>query len=162
MAAGPRSETFRVHPNNKYAYDVNEMGSSVTAFTYDAQKGSLGEIQNISTLPEGFSGVNNSGEIQIDKAGRFLYASNRGHDSIAVFSVDGKNGKLTKMQTVPTQGKTPRNFSLDPTGNYLLAANQDSNTIVVFKVDKKSGRLSPAGQTVTLPSPVCIDFLPAE
>jgi 6-phosphogluconolactonase len=162
VAAGRGPRHFAFHPNNKYAYDVNEMGSSVTAFTYDAQKGSLGEIQNISTLPEGFSGVNNCGEIQIDKAGRFLYASNRGHDSIAVFSVDGKNGQLTKVQTVSTQGKTPRNFALDPTGKYLLAANQDSNTIVVFKVDKKSGRLSPAGQTVTVPSPVCIDFVPAE
>jgi 6-phosphogluconolactonase len=157
---GPRHFTF--HPNNKYAYDVNEMGSSVTAFTYDSQKGALHEIQNISTLPDGFSGVNNSAEIQVDKTGHFLYASNRGNDSIAVFSIDGKNGKLTKLQTIPTEGKTPRNFSLDPTGKYLLAANQDSDTIVVFKVDQKSGRLSSTGRTVTVPSPVCIDFVPAK
>jgi 6-phosphogluconolactonase len=156
---GPRH--FAFHPNNKYAYDVNEMGSSVTAFSYDAQKGVLHEIQNISTLPEGFTGVNNSAEIQIDKAGRFLYASNRGHDSIATFSISRKDGKLTKIQTMSTQGKTPRNFALDPTGKYLLAANQDSDTVVVFRVDQKSGRLSATGQTVSVPSPVCIEFTPA-
>lgn len=156
---GPRH--FAFHPNNRYAYNVNEMGSSVTAFTYDAQKGVLHEIQNISTLPEGFTGVNNSAEIQVDKAGRFVYASNRGHDSIAVFSINSNDGKLTKVQTVPTEGKTPRNFSLDPTGRYLLAANQDSDTIVVFKVNQKSGRLSSTGRTVAVPSPVCIDFVPA-
>jgi len=155
---GPRHFTF--HPNNKYAYDVNEMGSSVTAFAYDAGKGALHEIQRISTLPEGFSGVNNSAEIQVDKAGHFLYASNRGHDSITVFSINQKNGKLTTVQIVSTQGKTPRNFALDPTGRYLLAANQDSDTIVVFKVDEKSGRLFPTGQTMTVPSPVCIEFVP--
>jgi 6-phosphogluconolactonase len=161
VAAGRGPRHFTFHPNNKYAYAVNEMGSSVTAFTYDSQKGALHEIQDLSTLPEGFNGENNSAEIQIDKSGRYLYASNRGHDSIAVFSIDPKSGKLTKVQTISTQGKTPRNFSLDPTGKYLLAANQDSDTIVVFKVDQKSGQLTPGGQTVTVPSPVCIDFIPA-
>ena len=153
---GPRHFIF--NPNNRYAYDVNEMGSSVTAFSYDAQNGVLHVIQNISTLPKGFTGVNNSGEIQIEKAGRFLYASNRGHDSIAAFAINRKDGKLTKIQTVSTQGKTPRNFALDPTGRYLFAANQDSDTIVVFNVDGKTGLLSPTGQTISVPSPVCIEF----
>jgi 6-phosphogluconolactonase len=133
----------------------------VTAFSYDAGKGTLHELETISTLPEGFGAENNSAEIQIDKGGQFLYASNRGNDSITVFSIDRNKGTLTKIQVVPTQGKTPRNFALDPTGQYLLAANQDSDTIVVFKVDTKSGRLTPTGQTVTVPSPVCIQFVPA-
>ena len=157
--SGPRH--FAFHPNNKYAYSINEMGSSVTAFTYDAAQGRLQELQTMSTLPEGFNGVNNSAEIQLDKAGHFVYASNRGNDSITVFSVDSQKGTLTKVQVVPTEGKTPRNFSLDPTGQYLLAANQDSDTIVVFKVDKTSGRLTPSGQTLSVPSPVCIQFVPA-
>jgi 6-phosphogluconolactonase len=156
---GPRH--FAFHPSNKYAYAVDEMGSSVTAFSYDAGKGTLHELETISTLPEGFGAENNSAEIQIDKGGQFLYASNRGNDSITVFSIDRNKGTLTKIQVVPTQGKTPRNFALDPTGQYLLAANQDSDTIVVFKVDTKSGRLTPTGQTVTVPSPVCIQFVPA-
>jgi 6-phosphogluconolactonase len=161
VAAGRGPRHFAFHPSNKYAYAVNEMGSSVTAFTYDSQKGALHEMQDLSTLPEGFNGENNSAEIQIDKNGRYVYASNRGHDSIAVFSIDAKTGKLTKVQTISTQGKTPRNFALDPTGKYLLAANQDSDSIVVFKVDQKSGKLTPGDQTVTVPSPVCIDFIPA-
>jgi 6-phosphogluconolactonase len=140
---------------------VNEMGSSVTAFSYDAAKGTLSEVQTISTLPDGFGGVNNSAEIQVSGNGRFLYASNRGNDSIAVFKIDEKRGTLTSVQSVPTQGKTPRNFAIDPTGRYLLAANQDSDTIVVFAIDGKSGRLTPTGVTVKAPSPVCIQFVPA-
>jgi 6-phosphogluconolactonase len=156
--SGPRHFTF--HPSHHFAYSVNEMGSSVTAFSYDGPKGALKEVQTISTLPEGFDAVNNSAEIAIDKTGRFLYASNRGNDSIAVFGIDGKKGTLSKIQIVPTQGKTPRNFAIDPTGRYLLAANQDSNTIVVFGIDRKSGRLTPTGLTVNAPSPVCIQFVP--
>ncbi len=157
--SGPRHFTF--HPNHRFAYGVNEMGSSVTAFSYDAAKGALTEVQTISTLPEGFSGVNNSAEIQVSGNGRFLYASNRGNDSIAVFKIDEKRGTLTNIQIVPTQGKTPRNFTIDPTGRYILAANQDSDTIVVLAIDGKSGRLTPTGVTVKAPSPVCIQFVPA-
>jgi 6-phosphogluconolactonase len=105
--------------------------------------------------------VNNSAEIQLDNAGHFVYASNRCNDSITVFSVDPQKGTLTKVQVVPTGGKTRRNFSLDPTRRFLLAANQDSDTIVVFNVDKASGRLTPGGQTLSVPSPVCIQFVPA-
>jgi 6-phosphogluconolactonase len=157
---GPRH--FAFHPNNKFAYSVNEMGSSVTAFSYDAGHGALQVLETVSTLPEGFNGVNNSGEIAIDKSGRFLYASNRGHDSIAVFSINAANGKLAKIQTISTEGKTPRNFVLDPTGKYLLAANQDSDTIVIFHVDQASGKLKPTNGTIKLPSPVCLQFVTAE
>ncbi len=126
--SGPRH--LVLSPGGKFAYVINEMGSSVVVFSFDAAKGSLTFVQTISTLPSGFIGENSSAEIQIDTAGRFLYASNRGHDSIVVFTIDPRHGTLTKIQTVLTQGKTPRNFVIDPTGKYLLAANQDSNEIV--------------------------------
>lgn len=154
---GPRH--FAFHPNGKFAYCLTEMGSAVTAFSYDAQKGALAEIQNISSLPPDFSGEDNSAEIALDDAGRFLYASNRGHDSIAVFAVDSKKGTLAPVEYVPTQGKNPRNFGIDPTGRHLLAANQNSDNVVVFRRDEKTGRLSPAGQVLDVPSPVCIQFV---
>lgn len=154
---GPRHFVF--HPNNKFAYSVNEMGSSVTAFSYDAGRGELHVLQTISTLPDGFKKENNSAEIAIDKSGRFLYASNRGHDSIAVFAINSDNGSLTKIQTISTGGKTPRNFVLDPTGKYLLAANQDSDTIIVFRVDQGSGKLEKTKERIKLGSPVCLQFV---
>ena len=156
--SGPRH--FAFHPKGRYAYLINEMGSRVTAFTYDPARGALQEIQTISTLPKDFSGEDNSAEVEVDARGRFLYASNRGHDSIAVFAI-GKDGKLTLVENVPTQGKTPRNFKIDPTGNYLLAANQNSDNIVEFRIDRKSGRLTPTGKTVELSKPVCLQFLAA-
>ena len=157
---GPRH--FAFHPNNKFAYGLNEMGSSVSAFSYDARSGALNTLQTVSTLPEGFTGENNSAEIAIDNAGRFLYASNRGNDSITQFAIDSRKGTLTKLEVTPTQGRTPRNFVIDPTGRYLLAANQDSDSIVIFRIDQHSGKLSPTGTTVKVPSPVCIQFVPGE
>ena len=118
-------------------------------------------METVSTLPEGFTGENNSAEIAIDKAGRFLYASNRGNDSITQFAIDSNGGTLTKIEVTPTQGRTPRNFVIDPTGRYLLAANQDSDSIVIFQIDPHSGKLSPTGTTAKVPSPVCIQFVPA-
>jgi 6-phosphogluconolactonase len=157
--SGPRH--FAFHPKGKYAYVVNEMKSTVTAFNYDAAQGSLTEMQNISTLPKDFTGEDNSAEIEVDAKGRFLYASNRGHDSIAVFAI-AKNGRLTVVEVVPTQGKAPRSFKIDPTGTYLFAANQDTGSIVQFRIDPKSGRLTATGKKVELFKPVCIQFLPAE
>jgi len=156
---GPRH--FAFHPNNKFAYGLNEMGSSVSVFSYDARPGALKTLQTVSTLPEGFTGENNSAEIAIDNAGRFLYASNRGNDSITQFAIDSRKGTLTKIEVTPTQGRTPRNFTIDPSGRYLLAANQDSDSIVIFQIDQRSGKLSPTGTTVNVPSPVCIQFVPA-
>jgi 6-phosphogluconolactonase len=156
--SGPRHFTFA--PNGKFAYLINEMGSRVTAFSYNPSKGSLEEIQTTSTLPQDFRGENNSAEIEIDRRGRFLYATNRGDDSIAVFAVAPKTGKLTEVERVPTQGKTPRNIKLDPTGKYLFAANQDSNNVVIFKVDNSTGRLTPTGQVLDVGSPVCVQFVP--
>jgi 6-phosphogluconolactonase len=156
---GPRHFTF--DPSGKFAYLVCEMGSTVVAFSYDSAKGSLTQIQALSTLPPEFSGENNSAEIHVDRSGRFLYASNRGNDSITVFSIDPAKGTLSKVQVAPTKGNIPRNFVIDPTGKYLLAANQKSDQIVVFAVDPKDGKLQPTGQTIDVGGPVCIDFVPA-
>lgn len=154
--AGPRHFTFS--PNGRFAYLICEMGSLVVAFRYDSSAGFLTEIQTAPTLPDGFTGENNSAEIEVDPSGRFLYASNRGHDSIAVFSIDDKTGKLDRTQIESTQGRTPRNFAIDPTGRHLLAADQDSNRIVVFDRDSHTGKLTATGKTVDVPSPVCLLF----
>jgi 6-phosphogluconolactonase len=155
--SGPRH--FAFHPNGKFAYSVNEMKSSVTAFSYDKAKGALTSLGTFANLPEDFTGVDNSAEIDVDPAGKFVYASNRGHDSITIYKIGGK-GTLTTVDRVPTQGKTPRGFKIDPTGRYLIAANQDSNSIVVFKRNPSTGKLTPTGQTFTVGSPVCVVFLP--
>lgn len=136
------------------------MGSSVLAFAYDRGTGGLRELQNIRTLSADFSGENNSAEIALNRSGRFLYATNRGDDSLTVFSVDAEKGTLAEVQRISSGGKIPRNFSLDPTGRYLLAANQNSDNVVVFKVDATTGKLNPTGQVATVTSPVCIQFLP--
>lgn len=156
--AGPRHFTF--HPGGKFAYAINEMQSTVTAFAYDAQRGVLTVLQTVPTLPKDFSGENTTAEVRVEPKGKFLYGSNRGHDSIAVFAIDAAKGTLTPVERAPTQGKTPRNFGIDPTGSYLLAANQDSDNIVVFRIDQQSGRLIPTGQVVEAPAPVCVKFVP--
>jgi 6-phosphogluconolactonase len=158
--SGPRH--FAFHPSGKFAYSVNEMKSSVTAFSYDRAKGALTNLQTIANLPEDFTGVDNSAEIDIDAGGKFLYASNRGHDSITVYKIDSEKGTLTTVDRVLTQGKTPRGFKIDPSGRYLIAANQDSGSVVVFQRDAATGLLTATGQTVNVGSPVCIDFLPLD
>jgi 6-phosphogluconolactonase len=155
--AGPRHLAF--HPAGKFAYVINELASTVAVFAYTAKSGALEELQTVSTLPEGFAGENSTAEIQVHPSGRFLYGSNRGHDSIAVFRVDSAKGTLKLIENVPTQGKTPRYFGLDPSGAYLFAANQDSGNVVVFRVDPATGRLTPNGQTLVVPSPVCVKFV---
>src|SRR5579864_606677 len=129
------------------------------AFGWDSKAGRLKELQTVSTLPKDFRGLNNSAEIEVHPNGKFLYASNRGHDSIALFRLDDRKGTLTPVEQVSTLGKTPRNFAIDPTGAYLLAANQDSNDIVVFRIDQQTGRLSATGSKLEVPSPVCILFV---
>jgi 6-phosphogluconolactonase len=156
--AGPRHLAF--DPSGHHAYVINEMASTVTAFTYDADRGALNEIQTISTLPAGFSEITNTAEVQVHPSGRFLYGSNRGHDSIAIFTIDEKTGRLTAVGHEPTQGKAPRNFAIDPSGAWMLAANQNSNSLVVFRIDQETGKLKATGTTVEAPSPVCIKFVP--
>jgi 6-phosphogluconolactonase len=158
--AGPRHVAF--HPNGRFAYAVNELQSTVTGFSYDAKTGVLHPLQTISTLPKGFSGNNDTAEIHVHPNGKFLFASNRGHDSIAVFSIEKNTGRLRLVDNVPTQGKTPRNFEIDPSDSRLLVANQDTGNIVVFRIDPETGRLTPSGQVTHVPSPVCLKFVAIE
>jgi 6-phosphogluconolactonase len=159
--SGPRHFTF--HPNGKYAYAINEISCTVTAFKYDAKMGVLKEFQTTSTLPKGVAVTSNlsTAEVLVHPSGKFLYGSNRGHNTIAVFSI-GPQGTLTLLENVDTQGLMPRNFGIDPTGSFLLVLNQSSNNVVVFRIDKKTGRLSPTGQTVEAPGPMCVRFLPIQ
>jgi len=158
--SGPRHLAF--HPNGKFAYVISEMASTVTVFSYKAKTGSFSSLQTISALPNDYSGPKEAAEIAVHPSGRFLYASNRGHDSIAVFAIDQKKGTLQSLGQVLTGGKTPRHFAIDPTGKYLLVENQESNTIVIFHIDPASGSLTPTGQTVEVPSPVCLTFVGAQ
>jgi 6-phosphogluconolactonase len=155
--SGPRH--FAFHPSGRWAYVINEMACTVTAFRYNAERGALEEIQTISTLPDGVKEGYSTAEVQVHPSGKFLYGSNRGHNSIAVFTIDSASGKLTPVEQKSTEGKTPRNFGIDPSGRFLLAANQDSDTVVVFRIDGMTGRLEPTGQIVSVPKPVCVKFL---
>jgi len=155
--SGPRHVVFR--PDAKFAYVVSELAATVTVFSYDAAKGAMQEVQTISTLPDGYTGAKSGAEIALDPGGKFLYASNRGHDSIAIFKVDAAKGTLTAAGNVSAGGKTPRDFAIDPTGNYLLAANQDSNNVVEFKIDRQTGGLTPTGDTLDVGAPVCVIFV---
>jgi len=155
--AGPRHLAFG--QGGRHLYVVNEMDLTVRVFRYEADR--LVEEQTISTLPAGTKpGKDDStAEIQVHPSGRFLYASNRGPDTIAVFAVDPANGHLALVEHVPTGGRTPRNFAIEPAGRYLLAANQKSDTVVVFRIDPETGRLSPTGQSVEVGAPVCLTFV---
>jgi 6-phosphogluconolactonase len=153
--AGPRH--FAFHPNGKLGYVINELDNTVTAFAYDGRHGTLREIQHIATLPDGYADTSYCADIHIHPNGRFLYGSNRGHDSIVVFTV-ADDGTLAPVQHEPTQGNFPRNFALDPSGNFLLSANQNGNNIVVFRVAPDTGRLAPTGRVYEAPKPVCIRF----
>ena len=158
--SGPRHLAF--HPDGKFAYVVSEMASTVTVFSYKEKTGSFSLLQTISALPSDYSGPKEAAEIAVHPSGKFLYTSNRGHDSIAVFAIDPKKGTLKSLGQVLTGGKTPRHFAIDPTGAYLLAENEESNNIVVFHIDPATGSLTPTGQTIEVPSPVCITFVAAE
>lgn len=156
--SGPRH--FAFHPNGKFAYTNNELTSTVTLMDWNAGQGTLTARQTVSTLPADFPQERNStAEVQVHPSGKFLYVSNRGHDSLAIFSIDPQTGELHPAGHESTGGKTPRNFGIDPTGTFVLAANQDSDSIQVFRVDLTSGQLMPVGGPVDVPRPVCIKFL---
>jgi 6-phosphogluconolactonase len=160
VAAGSGPRHFAFHPSGKFAYVINEMGNTVTAFSYDAAGGVLTSLQTISTLPAGFSGTSYCAEVVAHPSGKFLYGSNRGHNSITVFAIDPAKGTLTAVEQTPTGGKWPRNFNIDPTGTYLFAANEQSSDIFIFRIDPASGRLKPTGKKLEVSKPVCIKFLP--
>lgn len=155
--SGPRH--FAFHPSGKFAYVINELANTVTVFRFDAQSGQLTPLQTITTLPADFQGTSHTAEVVVHPSGRFLYGSNRGHDSLAIFQIDESTGQLTARGHVSTEGKTPRNFQVDPTGQWILAANQATHNVVVLKVDLASGQVKSTGQSVEVPSPVCVRFV---
>ena len=156
--SGPRH--IAMSPSGKFVYVVNELANNVAVFSFNTSTGQMHNLQTISTLPQGFKGENTTAEIEVDAAGKTLYVSNRGDDSIVVFAIDGRDGKLSFVERVPTGGKEPRHFTLDPTGKWLFAANQNSDTINVFAVDSTSGRLTSTSHTIQVPAPVCVVPVP--
>ena len=155
--SGPRHLAF--HPNGKWVYATQELSNEVIAFNWDARRGTLEQFQAVKTLPADFTDPSTAAEIAVRADGRFLYASNRGHDSVAVYSVDAKTGELTLRQRVPSRGKVPRYFTFDPTNHWLVVSNQEGGSVAVFSVDEKSGELAPRGEPVAIPRPMAVAFL---
>lgn len=155
--AGPRH--LSMHPSGRFTYVINESDSTLTAFSCDPATGALKEIETHPTLPAPVPG-NSTAEIEVHPSGKFVYGSNRGHDSIVVFAIDQATGRLAFVEHQKTQGKTPRNFAIDPSGTFLLAANQNSDTVVVFRIDQKTGKLTPTGHTIEVGAPVALKFVP--
>ena len=152
--SGPRHLVF--HPNGQLAYLIQELDQKITAMRYDRSNGSFEIIETVSTLPDDFDGVSHCADIHLSPSGEFLYGSNRGHDSIVIYAVDGATGRLTLVGFESTQGEIPRNFVIDPTGTFLLVANQNSDTVVTFRIDPKTGELRPTGHVAQVPTPVCL------
>lgn len=155
--AGPRHLTL--HPNGKYAYVINELDSTLTTLKYNELNGTLTQIETVSTLPGDFSGVSYCADVHVHPSGKFVYGSNRGHNSIVVFEVDPRTGKLKQLQHISTEGKWPRNFTIAPTGNFLLVANQHTDNVVTFRIDANTGLLTPPVSVTEIPIPVCLKFL---
>ncbi len=154
--SGPRH--FGFHPSGKFAYVINEMKQTVTAFRYNPMRGQLKTLQTLSTVPHPVKG-NSTAEVLVHPSGRFLYGSNRGHNSIAMFRIEEKSGELTALGHEPTRGSTPRNFGIDPTGQFLLAANQQTDNVAVFRINKDSGKLKFTGNEIKLSKPVCVRMI---
>ena len=155
---GPRHLAF--HPSGRYCYIIEETANMVMALKWDERRGTPEEFQRIPTIPASFSGETYTAEIVVHPTGKFLYGSNRGHESIAVFSIDPDSGRLTAVEHTPTQGSYPRNFNLDPSGKWLIALNRESNNVVAFAVDPQTGKLTPTGQVLELNSPSCLRWVP--
>lgn len=155
--SGPRHLTF--HPNERFAYIMTEFSSEVIALRYHAENGSFEVIQTISTIPEDFNENNQGSAIHISSDGRFVYAGNRGHNTIAVFQVDSDTGRLELVERVSTDGDWPRDFSLDPSGKFLVASNQNSSNLVLYSRNTETGKLTLIQSDVKVPDPVCIKFL---
>jgi len=159
-ASGPRH--FALRPDGKFAYVVAEMGHTVTALSNDAANGKLQVVDKVMTLPDDFRDRNDDAEISVHPSGKFVYASNRGEDTIVVYAIDEAKGTLTQVASHSTGGKEPRSFEIDPTGTFLFAENQKSDNIVVFRIDQKTGRLTPTGKILEVASPVCVKFVATE
>lgn len=156
--SGPRHFVF--HPDAQRIYVLNEIKSTVSALLYDKTSRTPHVTQTISTLRSGYSGHNDASELQVDEFGRYLYLSNRGADDLGVYSIDASSGRLSPIQHISTGGRTPRYFAIDPTGKYVIAANEDSDNLVIFRKNESTGKLASTGQSVEVPSPVCLVFLP--
>lgn len=156
--SGPRH--FAFHPGGRFGYVINELALTVTAFDFDASTGELSPLQTVPTLPPTVEKQGSTAEVRVHPSGRFLYGSNRGHDSIVVYAIDQSTGRLTYVENEPTRGRTPRNFFIEPSGRFLFAENQQSGSIVVFTIDGNTGALEPAGTSIEVPSPVCIRTIP--
>ena len=154
--AGPRHFTF--HPTGKLAFLIQELNSTLTSFATIPAR-TLTEIQTVSTLPKS-TGENTCADVHVHPNGKFVYGSNRGHDSIAIFALDEASGNMEFIGHESTQGRIPRNFAIDPTGTYLFAANQNTDNIVGFQIDPESGKLTPTGHSVKVSMPVCIRMMP--
>jgi len=154
--SGPRHLAW--HPNGRFVYSINELANTLNTYLWNGNGNVIPMQENLSTLPAGFKGISGAGEVLVDAAGKYLYASNRGDDNILICSIDQATFQLTVIGSVPTQGRTPRHFNFDPTGNFIHVGNQDSANIVTFKVDKATGGLTPAGLYTSTPAPACIQF----
>ena len=154
--AGPRH--LSLHPSGKHLYVINELDSTMTSFKYNELNGTLAKIETVSTLPSDFTGTSYCADVHVSPSGKFLYGSNRGHNSIVVFEIDS-GGKLKLVEHVSTEGNWPRNFTIDPAGKFLLVANQRSDNVVSFHIDQRTGRLTPTGHNEQIPAPVCLKFL---
>jgi 6-phosphogluconolactonase len=155
--AGPRH--VALHPGGRFGFLINELDSTLAALSYDGRKGTFKELQIVSTLPEGFQGESTCAEVQVSPSGAFVYGSNRGHNSIVIYRINQRTGKLTYVGHELTRGKTPRSFGIDPTGRFLLVANQDTDTVVTFRIEPRTGKLLATGHMTQVPTPVCIKFL---
>lgn len=158
VTAGSGPRHFAFTPDQRFAYAINELDSTVNGFAFNPADGSLKDVCRLSTLPGDFDGSSHCADVHVHPSGRFLYGSNRGHDSIAVYAIDEKTGELTSLGQTLTGGRTPRNFGIDPTGRWLLAANQDTDDIFVFAIDQATGGLTPTGRSATASMPVCLTF----
>ncbi|WP_437285461.1 lactonase family protein [Sorangium sp. So ce406] len=157
LPAGTTPRHLDFHPSGRFAYLINERAGSITTLSYDPARGALSAVATVSTLPDGASAEENAcAEVQVAPSGKFVYGSNRGHDSIAIFAVDPERGTLTLVGHAPTQGRTPRHFQLSPTGKLLLVANQRSSNIVAFHVDEATGALRPTGRVTEVPEPTYV------
>lgn len=154
--AGPRHLAF--HPNGRLLFVLNELNSTLRSLTWDSERGLAEPIQTLSTLPENYFGINTTAHVVVAPSGRFVYASNRGHDSIAVFSVNPDTGRMQFLERVWSYGETPRNFAIDPSGNFMYVGHQNTDNIVTFRVDQTTGRLTPTGQFTAAGQPVSIVF----
>ena len=154
---GPRH--FHQHPNGKFAYANNELTNTLAALSFNEETGELKQIHSISTLPQGFNDENTTAEVRVHPNGKFVYVSNRGHESIACFRMDVSTGRLTPAGHTPVQGVQPRNFNVDPSGKYFIVANQATENVVIFRIDVASGKLEPTGQQLKIATPVCVRFL---